>query len=636
MANKYTELVTDILNHVGGKENIISVKHCVTRLRFQLRDEAKADTDYLTKRDGIVTVVKAGGQYQVVIGNHVPDVYAEFLKVSGLSGSGSLDIDEGDAPKGNLFDRFVDLISGIFQPFLGPLAAAGIIKGVVAILGTAFGWSTGTNALYTILEAAGDGFFQFLPILIAFTSARKFKMNEWTAAAIATALVYPTLPTSVASLADAGISNVFGIPFELPASGSYLSSVMPVILAIWVASLIEKYLRKITPDVVKVFVVPFAVIILTVPLTFLLVGPVANFASDLLSNAFTSVMDFNPIVYGLILGALWQVMVMFGLHWALVPLAILQFTQIGETDILMGAVLPNFTQTGVLLAIIFKTKEEKVKSVAMPAFISSIFGVTEPAIYGVTLPMKTPFYISCAVSALIGGLVSFFEITSYAFGALGIFQFPAYVSPTQGLTPMYVMIGLALLAVVLSFAIQMMVPVPYLYGGPTEKKSVEAFEEPVSPLKEIKPEILASPLTGRVVTLADVPDEVFASGAMGNGIAIEPSEGLICAPTNAEVTLVFPTGHALGLRTENGAELLIHIGMDTVSLDGKGFETFVQVGDKVSAGQKLSSFDLDVIKAAGLPIITPIIVTNTADFTDILVTQESQVNTGDYLLTAVK
>ena len=274
MANKYTELVTDILNHVGGKENIISVKHCVTRLRFQLRDEAKADTDYLTKRDGIVTVVKAGGQYQVVIGNHVPDVYAEFLKVSGLSGSGSLDIDEGDAPKGNLFDRFVDLISGIFQPFLGPLAAAGIIKGVVAILGTAFGWSTGTNALYTILEAAGDGFFQFLPILIAFTSARKFKMNEWTAAAIATALVYPTLPTSVASLADAGISNVFGIPFELPASGSYLSSVMPVILAIWVASLIEKYLRKITPDVVKVFVVPFAVIILTVPLTFLLVGPV--------------------------------------------------------------------------------------------------------------------------------------------------------------------------------------------------------------------------------------------------------------------------------------------------------------------------------------------------------------------------
>ena len=178
--------------------------------------------------------------------------------------------------------------------------------------------------------------------------------------------------------------------------------------------------------------------------------------------------------------------------------------------------------------------------------------------------------------------------------------------------------------------------ISYLYGGPTEKKSVEAFEEPVSPLKEIKPEILASPLTGRVVTLADVPDEVFASGAMGNGIAIEPSEGLICAPTNAEVTLVFPTGHALGLRTENGAELLIHIGMDTVSLDGKGFETFVQVGDKVSAGQKLSSFDLDVIKAAGLPIITPIIVTNTADFTDILVIQESQVNTGDYLLTAVK
>lgn len=470
MAKDYTELVTDILDHVGGKENIISVKHCVTRLRFQLKDEGKADTDYLTKRDGVVTVVKAGGQYQVVIGNHVPDVYAELLKVSGIAGAGSLDIDEKDVPKGNLFDRFVDLISGIFQPFLGALAAAGIVKGIVAILAATLGWNNTNSALYAILEAAGDGFFQFLPVLIAFTAARKFKMNEWTAAAIGTALVYPTLPTTVATLSEAGFGNVFGIPFQLPSSGSYLSTVMPVILAIWLASHIEKFMRKITPDVVKVFVVPFVVILLTVPLTFLAVGPVANFASDMLSNAFTSVMNFSPIVYGLLLGALWQVLVMFGLHWALVPLAILQFSNNGWTDILLAATLPNFTQTGVLAAIILKTKEEKVKSIAMPALISSIFGVTEPAIYGVTLPMKTPFYISCAVSGLIGAGLSIFNIKMYAFGALGIFQFPAWVSPTAGLTPMWIGIGFMFVAIIASFAIQMLAPVPYLYGEPTEKK----------------------------------------------------------------------------------------------------------------------------------------------------------------------
>ncbi|CQR25393.1 PTS system, beta-glucoside-specific IIABC subunit [Streptococcus varani] len=637
MANKYTELVTDILNHVGGKENIISVKHCVTRLRFQLRDEAKADTDYLTQRDGVVTVVKAGGQYQVVIGNHVPDVYAEFLAVSGLAGAGSLDIDEGDGPKGNLFDRFVDLISGIFQPSLGALAAAGIIKGVVAIMANLFKLNADNSALYVILNAAGDGFFQFLPIVLAYNAANKFKMNPFTAMAVAMALVYPSLPATVAKLSETGLNHVFGIPFELPSSGSYLSSVMPVLLAVWVASHIEKVMKKITPDVVKVFVVPFVTIILAVPVTFLAVGPLANIASDMLSNTFTSVMNFSPLLYGILLGALWQVLVMFGLHWAIVPLAILQYSQNGWSTILLPALLPNFTQTGVLAAIMLKTKEEKVKSIAMPAFISSIFGVTEPAIYGVTLPMKTPFYISCTVAAAIGAGLSFFpDLKNYAMGAMGIFAFPGYVSPEAGMTPMWIVIGFAALAIIASFAIQMMVPVPTLYAKASEVAVTEVPVTAVPELQEIKQEILASPVTGKVVTLADVADEVFASGAMGNGIAVEPSEGLVCAPTNAEVTLVFPTGHAIGLTTENGAELLIHIGMDTVSLDGKGFETFVKVGDKVTAGQKLVQFDIATVQAAGLPITTPIIVTNTADFTDILFTQESQVKTGDYLLTAVK
>lgn len=636
MAKDYTDLATDIVAHVGGKENISSLKHCVTRLRFGLKDESKADTDYLKARDGVVTVVQAGGQYQVVIGNHVPDVYAAVQKVSGISGDGALDIDEGDGPKGNLFERFIDLLSGIFQAFLGPLAAAGIIKGLVAIMASR-GLTSDNSAIYAILNAAGDGFFQYLPLLVALTSARKFKMNEFTALAIGMALIYPTLPGSLAALKEAGLDNVFGIPFVLPTAGSYLSTVIPAILATWVASIIEKNIRKVTPDVVKLFVVPFVTILVAVPLTFLVVGPVANFISDVLSNTFTAIMNFSPILYGLILGAAWQVLVMFGMHWAVVPLAIMQVASNGMSSILVPALLPNFTQTGVLLAIMLKTKESKVKTVSMPALVSSVFGVTEPAIYGVTLPMKTPFFISCAVSGVIGAATMFFNVTGYSVGGMGVFLYPSLVNPANGdMSGMIAAIILTVVAIVASFAIQMALPVPYLYGEPTEKKSVEETKESVPELKEIKQEIIASPLIGKVVKLEDVPDAVFASGAMGKGIAIDPLDGILVSPAKAEVTLVFPTKHAIGLRTENGAELLIHIGMDTVSLAGKGFESFVQVGDQVEAGQKLLEFDLHQIKAADLPVITPIIVTNTADYEDILVTQESQINSGDYLLTTVK
>ena len=632
--DKYTELAEDILKHVGGKENVNSLKHCVTRLRFDLKDESKADDDYLKNRDGVVTVVKAGGQYQVVIGNHVPDVYAEVLQVGGLPAGGSLDIDEGDAPKGNLFDRFVSLVSSIFQPFLGPLAAAGIIKGIVAIM-AACGLSAATSPMYVIFNAAGDGFFQFLPILIALTSARRFKVNEFTAIAIAAALVYPDIATLVTALQKAGQGHVLGvIPFALPAGG-YLSTVMPSILAVWVASYIQKFFTKITPDVIKVFVVPFFTLLITVPLTFLVVGPVANTFSDGLTSLFQAIMNFSPIVFGLILGILWQVLVMFGMHWALVPLAILDVATNGSSTILSAAILPCFTQTGVLGAIMLKTKEEKVRTISMPAFISSIFGVTEPAIYGVSLPMKTPFYISCGVSGLMGAAMMALDIKTYSIGGLGVFVFPSLIGPDGNLSKVIIAIIIAIVGGVLAFLIQLFVRVPNLYGGGVAKVEEKAEEAAPAP-KEIQQEIIASPLIGNVVPLDQVPDQVFASGAMGKGIAIDPTDGVIVAPAKATVNLVFPTGHAIGLTTENGVELLIHIGMDTVSLAGKGFKTYVEAGDVVEAGQKLIEFDLATIRDAKLPVITPVIVTNTADFDDVLTTKEARVNTGDYLLTAVK
>lgn len=630
MSKKYTELVSDILEHVGGKENIITVKHCITRLRFNLKDESKANTEFLKQREGIVTVVSAGGQYQVVIGNNVPDVYKEFVEIAGLEENNS-DTKEVNKDKGNLFNKFVDLVSGIFQPVLGVLAGTGIIKGLVAILSATLGWNSTNSALYSILEATGDGFFQFLPIVLAYTASKKLDLNPFSGLAIAMALVYPTLPANLVKLKEAGLDNVYGIPFQLPGSGSYLSSVIPIILAVWLGANVEKFAKKIIPDVVKLFLVPVLTLIVTVPATFLVVGPAASFVSELLTVGFKAVMDFNPIIFGALLGFLWQILVMFGLHWAIIPMAILQFAQQGWSDILMGGMLPNFAQTGVLLAILLKTKEAKVKQVAMPATISSIFGVTEPAIYGVTLPMKIPFYISCGVSALIGAVVAFFELKSFMPPALGIFMLPSFVGPDTGLYPMYVAAGLIVATIAISFAVQMLAPVPYLYGEPEEK--VVTNRETTGE-KETREEIITSPLSGKVVELTDVPDKVFADGGMGKGIAIDPVEGVVVSPAKAEVVTVFPTGHALGLRTEQGTEIIIHVGIDTVSLSGKGFESLVKVGDKVQVGQELLRFDLATIKEAGLSALTPVVVTNSRDFGEVLTTKEKEIKVGDYLLTA--
>lgn len=636
MAKDYTELAQDIVAHVGGKDNIIKLVHCVTRLRFTLKDESKADDDYLKQRDGIVTVVKAGGQYQVVIGNHVPDVYDTVLKVAGIQGEGGIDVNEGDVPQGNLLDQFIALVSGLFQPILGALSAAGMIKGLVAIL-AAVGVKE-TSGLYVILNAAGDGFFQFLPVILALTAAKRFKMEQFTALALSFALAYPNIAASFAN----GNVDFLGLPVIFPSS-SYLQTVLPIILTVWVGSKIEKFFKKIIPDVVKVFVVPFFVILITVPLAYLAIGPVMNWASNLIGVIFTNIYGFSPIVFGILLGALWQVLVMFGLHWGLVPIAILDFSTKGWSTLLVASTAICFAQAGALLNIFLRTKEDKVKQLTIPAFISALFGVTEPAIYGITLPMRTPFIMTCVAGAIQGAFLGFFNTTAYTMGGMGLFAIPSYFTPkhvpaganTDVNNVWYFLIAI-LMSFVLGFVLTQLTKIPYLYGGPDVKPvSGDKAAEPIAELKELKQEIIASPMIGQVVKLENVPDEVFASGAMGKGIAIDPADGTVVAPAAGEITLVFPTGHAIGMRTENGAEILIHVGMDTVSLAGKGFNTFVQVGDKVDAGQKLLEFDLATIREANLPVISPVIVTNSTEFEDVLTTQNARVNIGDYLLTTL-
>ncbi|MGT2845645.1 beta-glucoside-specific PTS transporter subunit IIABC [Streptococcus massiliensis] len=640
MAKDYTELAQDIVAHVGGKENITKLVHCVTRLRFSLKDESKADDEYLKKRDGIVTVVKAGGQYQVVIGNHVPDVYDTVLKVTGLSGDGSIDADEGDVPQGNLFDRFIALVSGLFQPMLGVLSAAGMIKGVVAIL-VACGVQK-TDGAYIILNAAGDGLFQFLPLVLAITSAKRFKINQFTALAIGFALVYPNISASFTgdqplytlfsgTLIESKIYATFlGLPIIFPAS-SYLSTVLPVILAVWTGSKIETFFKKIIPDVVKVFVVPFFTLLITVPLAFIVIGPVMTWASDLVGAAFSSIYNFNPVIYGVVLGAFWQVLVMFGLHWGLVPLAILELTK-GPGVLLVASVAICFAQAGALLNIMMRTKEEKVRQLSIPAFISALFGVTEPAIYGITLPMRTPFIMTCIAGAIQGAYLSFFNIKLQAMGGMGAFAIPSFIDPKNSFAVIHFLIAIVM-SFVLGFVLTQFTKIPLLYSE--DAGSVEAETKEIKPA-EVLDQVVNSPLSGQVIALEDTPDAVFASGAMGQGVAIEPKIGEVIAPADGVVRLLFPTNHAIGLATDDGAEILIHVGMDTVELDGKGFTAHITQGSKVKAGQLLLSFDIAAIKEAGYKVTTPIIVTNTADYANITTLAKEEIDFGAPLLEVKK
>lgn len=635
MAKDYTELAQDIVAHVGGKDNITKLVHCVTRLRFSLKDEAKADTDYLMKRDGIVTVVKAGGQYQVVIGNHVPDVYETVLKVAGVTGEGSVDADD-DVVEGNLFDRFIALVSGLFQPMLGTLSAAGMVKGVVAIM-AALGVPA-TDGAYVVLNAAGDGLFQFLPLILAITAAKRFKMNQFTALAIGFALVYPNIAARFTGeqalytlfagtpIESPIFSTFFGLPIIFPTS-SYLSTVLPVIAAVWAGAKIEKSFKKIIPDVVKVFIVPFFTLLITVPLAFLVIGPVMSWASDLVGALFTGIYDFSPVLYGVVLGAAWQVLVLFGLHWGLVPLAILEL-QKGPGVILVATIAICFAQAGALLNIMMRTKEDKVRQLSIPAFISALFGVTEPAIYGITLPMRLPFIMTCISGALTGAYLAFFDVKMQVLGGMGLFAIPSFIEAGNSMTLVHFLIAIVA-NFVLGFGLTQLVKIPNLFGETTsepqnlEKKNLN---------DKMSEQIIDSPLAGTVVALEETPDAVFASGAMGKGVAIEPSVGEVVAPADGVIRLLFPTNHAIGLATDDGAELLIHVGMDTVELDGKGFTAHVVQGSKVKKGQLLLSFDIEAIKEAGYPVTTPIIVTNSAYYETVETIANGQIELGQNLL----
>ncbi|EMF0174417.1 PTS beta-glucoside transporter subunit EIIBCA [Enterococcus hirae] len=605
---------------VGGEKNVNSLVHCATRLRFKLKDESVADTQKLKQDPDVIQVVQSGGQYQVVIGSNVADVYQAIVDEQGLTDQSGTE----DQSK-NPLNRLIDIISSIFTPFLGAMAAAGILKGFLS-LATVLGWLSADTGAYQILFAAADGVFTFLSVMLAFTAAKKFKTNQFLSVAIAMALVYP----AITQLAGAGGAvDFFGLPIVLAQSG-YTSSVIPIILAVWVQSKFEPLVKKVIPQFLQMIFVPMIVLLVMVPLTFLLLGPIGTVIGNGLGSLFNSIYSFSPLVAGLIMGSLWQVFVMFGMHWGFVPIMFLNIEQYGF-DVMVPMLLPAvLAQGGAALAVAIRTKDTKLRSLGISSTITSLFGITEPTVYGVTLPLKKPFVVACLSAGIGGAMIGFAGVKAFSSGLVSLLTIPTFISTNQAVESNVTM---AILATALSFVLAFVGTLIVGFDETVQDEKLETNQQTTAgdTISSARHN-LKSPLSGKVLPLSDVPDKVFSSGAMGKGLAIDPEKGELIAPADGEITTIFPTGHAVGLTTKDGIEILMHIGMDTVELEGQGFETFVKQGDQVKAGDLLVRFDIEAIKAAGYSVITPIVITNTEHFADVLeLNQEELIASEDFL-----
>lgn len=642
---KYESLAKEIVKNVGGKENVSSLTHCITRLHFKLKDESKANDQVIKDMDGVVTVMKSGGQYQVVIGNHVPEVYADVMPLLGME-EGSADRAE-DAPSGNLFNRAIDIISGIFQPILGIMAACGMVKGLNALF-VALGWYPETCGGYLVLNAIGDGLFNFLPLFLGYTAAKKFNLKPMIGLVIGAIMCYPTIQNTALSNGGEALYTLFsGTMFEskvytdffgIPLIAmDYTGTVIPVIFVVYFASKCDKFFSKFIPDLVKFFFVPMLTLLISIPVGLLILGPVATFASKIIAEVVMTVRNFSPLLAGAIVGLTWQILVIFGLHWGFIPVYINNIQMNGFDNVMMPFFACTFATSAVVLAIFFKTKNKQLKEMALPNFISGIFGVTEPAIYGILLPLKKPFIISCIIGGIGGGFYGALNFRKFSMGGMGIFELPAMIEPDGSMGNLIVaLVGIAI-TMILAFIVTMIL---YKEETPkqeeketliTEKKQQESSEN-----KMVKQLEIASPIKGTVLKLEKMKDDAFASGVLGKGAAIIPEEGNVYAPADGVITALFPTLHAIGMQADNGLELLIHIGLDTVQLNGEGFRAMVKQGDRVKKGQLLVTFDKEFIESKGFCLETPVLVTNSDDFLEVIETKQTEVSPGDCFITVLQ
>lgn len=587
MAIDYRKTAELLVQELGGDENISNAAHCATRLRFVLKDESIVNKDKVAKIPGVITTVQAGGQFQVVIGNHVKDAYQFVMEL--------ITIDENSAGASNkkvgVFSRIIDVISSIFAPFLYTLAACGILQGILGIF-VALNAIDTNGGTYQILNFVSWTAFTFLPVLIAITASKKFGMNTFVAVVIACALVCP----DYIAMVNAGEHVQFlGIPVQLL---SYTSSVIPIILSIWIASYVEKFFNKILPIVVRSLFSAMFTITIMVPLTLLVFGPIGNTVGGAIGDAYNFLYNLSPIVAGVIVGGLWEVLVIFGVHWGITPVTVGNYTTLGYDTFTGLQASAVFSQAGATLGVFLKTKNKEMKKVSASAAVTGLFGITEPAIYGVNLRLKKPMICGCIAGAVGGAIAGGFNAVSWGYNMPGIATIPAYFKAGH----MTQFIGL-LISIAVSFVLGAVLT--YIVGFKDEENQTEETETKPSldvDAPESKRNIsfeIAAPVNGMVVPVTEVNDDVFSSEALGKGVGIVPDDGKVYAPFDCEIEMLSDTKHAIGLRSDDGIAALIHIGIDTVKLEGKGFTLHVKEGDHVVKGTLISEFDKKLLVQEG-------------------------------------
>ncbi|MDQ0171234.1 beta-glucoside-specific PTS transporter subunit IIABC [Paenibacillus tundrae] len=616
---KHESTAADILKLVGGEKNVDSVTHCATRLRFNLKDESIANNEALKNVPGVMGVASSGGQYQVIIGNEVNNVYKALAQLGNFTSQ-----NDGPAVKKGRISTVLDTISGIFTPILPAMIGCAMIKAVLLILKT-FDLVDLDGQFNTIMTFVGDAAYYFLPMLLAWSAAVKLKANVGFALTIAGILLHP----SFSALLSAGEPVSFlGLPVT---QATYSSSVIPIILAVWILSYVERFAEKFSPSVIKSILKPLIVILVMAPLTLIVLGPLGAIAGNYLASAVSYVNAHAGWLVSGIIGGAFPFLILTGMHYSLGPVVLTAYAQT-KTDSIVGPgmLVHNIAQGAAALAVALRTKNKAFKQVAYSTSVTALLGITEPALFGVTLRLKKPL-IAVVIGGVIGGIyVGLFGVARSALGIAGLATLPAFITDNPW-NLVHAAIGLVI-SFVVTFLMTLILgfeDVPENVKKEEEVKSTSTNRTPVAGISE---HVLTAPMTGRVLELSTIQDEAFATGAMGKGIAIEPTVGKLVSPADGVISAVFPTYHAIGISSNNGAELLVHIGMNTVKLKGEHFKVHVQEGDVVKAGDLLIEFDTDAIAAKGFDLTTPIIVTNSNDFTDVIGTDKPSITMGEKLI----
>lgn len=623
MAFDYAKTAQAVLDKVGGEKNVAGLTHCITRLRFVLKDTSIPKDSEIEKIPGVIRVVRQGGQYQVVIGNEVGNVYKELLKLGTFEESTG---GKNDGPKENIFSRLSGFIAGCMTPLLPAMLGCGMIKVVLTLL-TTFSLIDTTGSTYVILNAAGDAFFYFMPILLAMTTAKRLGSNIYLAMVVAAFLIHPNMT----ALLGEGNTTYFGLPVT---SAVYGSSVLPVLLMVPIMGYIERFADKVSPNLVKIFLKPLIVIFISIPVALVVVGPIGSILGNYLAEGINFLYSKVGWLTIMLLSAAMPFIVMTGMHYALIPIATIGLASLGfDAIVIITMFCSNLAQGGAALAVAAKTKDKVVKSTASAAGISAVVaGVTEPAMYGVTLKYKTPMIAAVCGAGLAGLYAGITHLVAYTMGGspsgLSLIQMiggKGFGNLINGIITMAI-------TLIVSFVLTLILYKPEQKNGEPETLG-EASAEEKKPLVETIE--LASPVTGTVIPLSEVEDAVFAGGVLGEGAAVIPADGKVYAPADGTVSALTETKHAVGITTDTGAEVLIHIGLDTVQLGGEGFTLHCKTGDKVKKGSLLLEFDMEKIKAAGFPLTTPVVVSNMTNFVSIKTSDKKQVKAGENLLTIV-